>query len=275
MTGRRREGPADGNGSGNRGGRRLRTVNNALGLLHVLSESGTSMGVSELASRMSLGKSTVHLLLQTLCDGGFTEAEDGGRRYRLGLGAFEVGAAALEHLKLGPHLDPPMERLAGLSKEAVSLAIRSDRYAVIVKRFESTQILRAEIRLGTRMLLHSSASGKCLIAELTRQEIDELYPDDQLPQATPRTIKAKAGLLRELEETRRRGYALNVDEFTVGVAAVAVPVRDKNGKVRAGLSIAGPTARFDALQWLDQLQDTADEMAHGIGLYAIRSDMRR
>jgi DNA-binding IclR family transcriptional regulator len=268
MTARRREDPADRNGSDNRGGRRLRTVSNALRLLHVLSENGTSMGVSELGRRLSLGKSTVHLLLQTLCDEGFTEPEDGGRRYRLGVGAFEVGAAALDHLKLGAHLDPPMERLAGLSKEAVSLTIRSDRHAVIVKRFESTQILRAEIRLGTRMPLHSSASGKCLLAELSRHEIDELYPDDQLPEVTPRTIKTRAALLRELKEVRGRSYALNLDEFTVGVAAVAVPVRDKHGMVRAALSIAGPTARFDAHQWLERLQDTSEEMTHGIGLYA-------
>ena len=266
---------AEPDGGPSRGGRRLRTVNNALRLLQTLSENGTSMGVSELARRLSLGKSTVHLLLQTLRAEGFVETEDDGARYRLGLGAFEVGAAALEHLKLGAHLDPPMERLAGLSKEAVSLAVRSDRHAVLVKRFESTQILRAEIRPGTRMPLHGSASGKVLLADLPREEIDELFPDERLPQVTPRTIKSKRPLLRELEETRKRGYAMNFDEFTVGVAAVAVPVRDKRGRVRGALSIAGPTARFEARQWLNELRHTAEEMAHGIGLYAPGGEMHR
>ena len=246
-------------------GRRLKTVANALRLLQILADHGDPVGISELARQMSLGKSTVHLLLQTLTDAGFTKVEGG--LYSLGIGAFEVGAAALEHLKLGAHLDPPMERLAERSQEAVSLAVRSGGDAVIVKRFESSQILRAEIRLGTRMPLHSSASGKCLLAMLPQDEIDAIFPADTLPKVSPKTLTRKEELRAELERTRRQGYAINTDEFVIGVTAVAVPVPDRDGHGQAALSIAGPSARFDPHQWLDPLLRTAEEMAPAISVY--------
>lgn len=250
----------------NQGRRRLKTVANATALLRVLSEAERPQGVSELARRLGLGKSSVHLLLQTLSEAGLIEPSPDDGRYGLGVGAFELGAAALEHLKLGAYLDPPMERLAALSEEAVSLAIRSRRDAVIVKRFESSQILRAEIRVGTRMPLHVSASGKCMLADLTPETIDELYPDEMLPEWNPHCITKKRVLLESLETVRENGYALNVDEFTVGVTAVAVNVRDGKEMATGVLSIAGPTARFSWEQWLEPLRETTREMSPSAGL---------
>jgi DNA-binding IclR family transcriptional regulator len=255
-------------------GRRSKTVANATRLLHALGQNGSPMGVTELATQLSLGRSTVHLLLQTLCDARFVEVDDDTGRYRIGVGAFEVGTAALEHLRLGVHLDPPMERLAELSREAVSLAIRSGDRAVIVKRFESTHVLRADIRVGTRMPLHASASGKCLLAGLPGEKIDELFPGQRLPDVTPETLQTKRELLREVERVRQRGYALNRNEFLLGVAAAAVPVHDGEGRVHAALSIAGPTARFDAEGWVERLTRTAEEMSPGIDLYAGRNEVR-
>jgi IclR family acetate operon transcriptional repressor len=255
-------------------GRRSKTVANAMRLLLALSENGSPMGVTELATRLSLGKSTVHLLLQTLCDARFVEVDENTGRYRIGAGAFEVGTAALEHLSLGVHLDPPMERFAELSKEAVSLAIRSGHRAVIVKRFESTHILRADIRVGTRMPLHRSASGKCLLAYLPSEKLDELFPNERLPDVTPESLHTRSELLLELERVRQHGYALNRNEFVLGVAAVAVPIRDGHERVQAALSIAGPTARFDAEGWVEQLVRTGAEMSYGIDLYARGNAMR-
>jgi DNA-binding IclR family transcriptional regulator len=203
------------------------------------------------------------------------EPDDESGRYRLGVGVFEVGAAVLEHLKLGEHLNPPMERLADLTKEAVSLAIRSGGAAVIIKRFESSQLLRAEIRVGTRMPLHSSASGKCLLAFGPEIEIYGVYPEEELPVVTEATIRRRSTLLRELTEVRQAGFAINKDEFTTEVSAVAVPVRDPADSVVAALSVAAPSARFHHQEWLEPLFSTANEMSPGIGWYAQGGERRR
>lgn len=246
-------------------GRRLKTVTNAARLLRLLAEADRPMGVSEIARQLKLGKSTVHSILQSLADAGLVGASAEGGRYGLDVGAVELGAAALEHLKLGNYLDPPMERLASASKEAVSFAIRSRRDALIVKRFESSQVLRAEIRVGTRMPLHTSASGKCLLAAMSDEQIHELYPEEKLPEWEGHSIETKTELFEVIERVREQGYAVNIDEFTLGVTAVAVGIQDGEGMINGALSIAGPSARFSWEQWLEPLRETAREMGANPG----------
>lgn len=239
--------------------RRLHSVANALRLMEELADLPEGVGVSELSRRMGLGKSTVHLLLSTLVERGFAEKASEGV-YRLGISAFEVGSAVPDSARFGGALAKPMRRLADASGEAVSLAVRRGSDAIFVQRFESASILRAEIRIGTRMPVHSCASGKILMSEMDRAEIDALFPSASLPFVTIHTLRKKSLLLRELEVVRREGYALNNEEYTEQVRGAAAGIRDGSGLLVAALSIAGPMGRFQPNQWVEALMDTADEM---------------
>lgn len=240
--------------------RRVNSVSNALRVLAQLADNPDGLGVSELANRLELGKSTVHLLLVTLADHGFVERLDTGG-YRLGIAAFEIGSAVPESSRFGGVLAPPMRRLADLSGEAVSLAIHRGRDAIIVQRFESASVLRAEIRIGTRMPVHSCGSGKIFLSELARDEIDALFPADDLPAVTRYTLRRKSALLRQLDDVRRQGYATTDEEYTDEVRGIAAGVRDRHGRVVAALSIAGPVSRFRPSEWLPELTDTAQRMS--------------
>lgn len=240
--------------------RRVNSVSNALRLLTELAESPEGSGVSELANRLELGKSTVHLLLATLADYGFVERLAAGI-YRLGIAAFEIGSAVPESSRFGGTLAPPMRRLADLSREAVSLAIHRGTDAIIVQRFESASILRAEIKIGTRMPVHSCGSGKVLLSRLTRDELDTLFPGEDLPPVTRYTLRKKSALLRQLTDVRRHGYATNDEEYTDEVRGIATAIRDRHGAVAAALSLAGPTSRFRPAEWLTELTATAERMS--------------
>lgn len=241
--------------------RESKTVANALRVLVYLRGREEGGGVTELSRQLGLGKSTVHLLLSTLARHDFVEVDPLTARYRLGLQAFEVGAAAVEHRHLGARLTVPMERLAHDSGEAVSLAVASGSHALIVQRVESAQLLRAEIKVGTRMPLHASASGKCLLAHMSRPQIDQLYPEDHLPSWLSTAVSRKSHLLVELEAIRRCGFAVNREEFVIGITAIAAVVRDGSDRALAALSIAGPTARFDERRWLQPLLQVAEEVS--------------
>ena len=257
----------------NGSGRRIASVSNALRVLRVLAERPQGVGVTELAQLVGVGKSTAHLLLVTLADADFVGQGDDGR-YRLGLGAFEVGAAAVEVAAPGGPLTPLLRDLADRSGEAVSLATDSGRDAIIVQRFESASVLRAEIRLGTRMPLHSSASGKYLLAWMPDERIDALFPGDELPAVTPHSIRSKQVLREQLVEVRRQKYARNDDEYTVGISGVATGVTDANGHVAFALSLAGPTHRFKCEDWIDDLTGTAaamSEMLEGLAPPSVRA----
>jgi DNA-binding IclR family transcriptional regulator len=239
------------NGHGN--GRRSRSVERALAVLCAVAEDDVPTGVSDVARRTGLPKSTVHLSLQTLRHAGFVQQDPSSDRYVLGLQAALLGVHAVEHSAIAAALAPGMQELAGRSNEAVSLGVRSDRSVVFVKRFETSHVLRTSIRTGTRMPLHASASGKCLLAEMAEAELFELYPDEVLPAQASNTIRDRSVLLEEFARIRERGYSHSRDEFLDGVSGVAVPVR-LGSNVVAALSVAGPTSRLNPEDWVAELQ---------------------
>lgn len=240
--------------------RRVNSVSNALTVLARLADRPDGLGVSDLAGRLGLGKSTVHLLLTTMADHGFVERRDNGT-YRLGIAAFEIGSAVPESSRFGGILAVPMRRIADLSGEAVSLAIHRGRDAIIVQRFESASVLRAEIRIGTRMPLHSCGSGKLFLSEMDTEALDALFPSDTLPAVTRYTLRSKAALQRQLADVRKQGYATTDEEYHDEVRGIAVPIRDCEGRIAAALSIAGPNSRFRPSEWIDELNNGAARMA--------------
>lgn len=230
-------------------------------MLYLLAEHPDGMGLSDIASSSGLGKSTAHMLISTLVEHGFADRLGGGT-YRLGFGAFEVGLAVPDNARFGT-LTEPMRELADQSGESVSLAVLRGLDAVIVQRFESKQILRAEIRVGTRMPLHSCASGKYLLAHMTDEEVDHLFPDKDLPAMTPASILSKRKLQSEFPQILATGFAINDEEYTEGVSGIATGVHDISRKnLVASVSIAGPISRFSPMDWKDELMRTAAAMAN-------------
>lgn len=240
----------------NGSGKRSRSVERAFAVLCAVAEHGEPTSLSWIARRTGLPKSTVHLSLQTMRDLGFVEQDRESDRYVVGLAASQLGAIALDRSTLIVTMAPRMEELAERSKEAVSLGIRVGHEVLFVKRVETTHVLRTSIRQGSRMPLHASASGKCLLAGMSNEQIDELYPTDPLTESASRTIRTRADLRREIGQVREQGYATNVDEFLDGVSGAAVPVR-LGARTVASLSLAGPTGRVQPEQWVDDLMAIA------------------
>src|SRR5689334_14324626 len=133
--------------------RALGTVRNAAQVLAVLADRGP-MRLTDIATALGLAKSKIHLLLRTLCADGLVEQDPGHRTYRVGLRVFEIGASAVEQLGFGARFTGAMEELARRSNESVSLGVLNAGSVLFVQRVESPEILRADIRLGTRMPLH-------------------------------------------------------------------------------------------------------------------------
>lgn len=234
--------------------KRSRSVERALAVLCALARADGPIGISELSRQTGFSKSTVHLSLQSMRASGFVEQHAGSSGYVLGLAAAQLGAAALDQSRLVDMLAAPMRNLADRSSEAVSLGIRTGSDVVFVKRFETSHVLRTSIREGTRMPLHASASGKVLLLDLTIDELLELYPEEHLPVQASGTLRSRADLFADLEVTRAQGYSTSRDEFMDGVSAAAVPVR-LGQRIVASVSIAGPTSRFDAEEWIPDLKE--------------------
>lgn len=241
--------------------KRAKSVGNAAQVLTRLATLPDGVGVTELSRMLGLGVSTVHLLLVTLADHGFTENRGDGR-YRLGPA---IAQLAMAGSGLDEQLRLPLEKLAIRTDEAVSIAIRDGSDAVITQRCESKQVLRADIRIGTRMPLHASASGKCLLAWLSDAEVEAIFARSRSAAATAHAVRKLAELLEDLRLVRMRGYSTNHDEYVEDISAIAAPIRSRAGRIVAALSIAGPTARFRPSACAEILLASAGEMSAALG----------
>lgn len=233
------EGTAD---AGERGSPLIQSVTTALRVLQAFTHRERVLGVSELARRLGIGKSTAHRMLTTLAADGFIiQTSDG--RYRLGMKLWELGNQVVHGLELREVAHGSVEALRQRTGEAVHIGVLDGTDVVYVDRFESESTQRLFTRLGTRMPAHATSSGKVLLAFGPQQHVERVCAGG-LVRLTARTITTRGGLHSALDRVRTQGYAESIEEAEKGVTSVGAPVFDFQGQVIAGLSVAGPSTRL-------------------------------
>lgn len=225
----------------------LSTVRNAARLLKQFLSREESLGVSELARRLGLGKSNVHRLLTTLAAEGLVEQDPRTGGYRLGIVVFELGEAVKVHLDLHAAAGVVLVRLREETGESSQVGVLDGDEVVYVDRLESAYSLRLFTETGRRVPAHCTSSGKVLLAHLAEAERERFLDRAALDRLTPHTITDPAALREELAAVRARGWAQSVDEREIGVASIAAPIRDVHGDVVAAISIGAPVARLGAV----------------------------
>lgn len=225
-------------------GQTLTSVTNAARLLKQFSNKDRELGVTELARRLNLGKSTVHRLVTTLTAEQLLARDPDTGKYRLGIAMYDLGSAVASHLDLHEAVIVPMERLRNLTKETVQVAVLDGRDVVYVERLDSPNTLRLFLEVGRRNSAHATSTGKVLLAHLPSAELHLLLDGWQLDSKTDQTITDHQTLIQELDQIRKQGYAHNLNESEQGVLSVAAPIRDRGGRVVAAMSVAGPDARM-------------------------------
>jgi DNA-binding IclR family transcriptional regulator len=223
----------------------ISSVRNALRLLCAFSPSEPELGVSELARRLDIGKSSVHRLLGTLKEEGFVEQSPTNGRYALGLRLLDLGAKAAARLNLHEPALPYIEALYSRTGETVVIAVLDGMEVVDVERRESPRSSRLSGRIGCRNSAHCTSTGKLLLAFLKPAELERRLTGYTLEAKTPSTITDHVVLREKLERIRERGYATNLNESEIGIASIAAPIRDATGEVVAAISVAGALPRFE------------------------------
>lgn len=222
---------------------RLSSVANSIRLLTSFSGDEEELGITTLATRLRLAKSTVHRLAATLAAAGFLEQNAQTGKYRLGVALFELGALVRRRMDVANEARPKLRELLEKTGETVQLGI-VDHYSVLyVYEMESPRAIRMAAAVGGRAPLHCTAVGKVLLAfqppEYLRQVIDR-----GLTAYTPKTVTRREALTALLEEVRLREHAIDDEESEGGLRAIAAPVRNHNGVVIAALGLAAPVQRM-------------------------------
>jgi len=243
----------------------VQSVDRALTILEVLARVGEA-GVTEIAGELGVHKSTAFRLVATLESHRLVEQTAERGRYRLGVGVLRLAGATTARLDLVQEARPVCRRLAADSGETVNIAVLSESSALYLDQVAGSSALQPHNWVGQHIPLHATSNGKVLLSGLDDDEVGEVL--GKLSRYTPLTITKKSQLRAELEQVRKQGYAVAVDELEEGLTAVAAPVRNAHGDVIASMSVSGPTfrlppARVDEV--LALLLEAATEVSHRLG----------
>ncbi len=211
----------------------------ALDVLLCFAGEPGGLGVTQIAEKLQLYKSTVHRVLATLESRGFVQQDQITGRYHLGLKALELASVYLTAGDLPAVAYPEMLLLRDRAQETVSLYVRDGVERVRVQRAEGPLTVRRVVGLGERLPLYLGASGKVLIGWLPLAERASLL-DQILPSGFDR-----AALEVAITESVQNGWAMSLEEREQGAASVAAPVIDRAGHCVAALAISGPVSRFN------------------------------
>jgi IclR family KDG regulon transcriptional repressor len=255
---------------------RLSSVANSLRLIKAFSEDHYEIGISDLAKRLGLAKSTVHRLASTLLDQGMLEQNAGDGKYHLGLALFELGTLVRRKMDFTQEARPLLRSVLEKTGETVHLAILDHDSVLYLISMESRQALRMGSKVGTRAPVHATAAGKALLAFQPEEEIARVVARG-LPPSTPNTVVDPKRLVRELALVRTRNYAMDDEESEVGLRSIAAPIRNDSGGVIAAISIAGPVQRMTQktlLGWTRELVGAAEAVSQRLGWPKSRASAR-
>lgn len=237
-------------------------------LLELLAEHGGGLTFTEMSTRMGLPKSSLHELLSILTERSFIEWHAADRTYSLGIRVWECGQAYLGQRDLLAEARPVMRSVVGAANETVQLAVLDGVEVVYIERVDSSQPLRLQTSVGTRQPAHATALGKVMLADLRESELLRRFENRPVVRLTPNTIDSVVELLEELRHVRTAGFALDNEEYSIGLRCVAVAIRDHAGEAVAGMSMSVPRMRGEAESLaanLWQLAGAGEEVSRRLG----------
>ncbi len=245
----------------------VQSVERTLDLLEALASAQGEISITHLAERTGLHVSTVHRLLATLVHRGYVRQNRETARYYLGSKLGLLGEGAPRYTELRLQAQPALHSLTDLANETSNLVVLEDTAAVYIDQVQCRQVVRLFTAIGNRVPLQCTAAGKVLLAWLSPDARDRVVDRLEFRTYTPRTIASRSALLAALDAVKRSGYALDEEEYQVGVRCVAVPVVDGDATAVAAISVSAPANRLNrgrALELLPAMRRAATTVAAGI-----------
>lgn len=213
-------------------------------ILEYLDSSPSGRAVSEVARATGLHRATAHRLLEVLCSLGYAYKAD-DRRYWIGYAMHVFGHPAIVVARMSQHAHPYLVKLAHEVNETVNLGFLDGIQAVVVDRVSTERSHRSDVQVGGYFDAHATSLGKALLSMRTPEAVQANYKATRMNAYTGSTITDLPGLMRELAEIRKVGFAINKEERSPGIRSVAVPLINPHGRTMFAISVTGPRARLD------------------------------
>ena len=219
-----------------------RSIERALLCMEILANSAKGwMGLTEMSNQSELDKATVSRILKTLLSLGYVEFLPEYRGYRMTAKILTVASSAMRAMSPRTELRRVMESLSQEFGETVNVGILNENKVVYIEKIESMYLVRADLTIGMSVPLWCTGLGKAILAQ--RPDLVRLAANE-LRKITSHTISEMDHLRDELDRIREQGFAVDNEEYIIGLRCVAAAIRGDEGTTKCAVSVAGPVSRI-------------------------------
>ncbi len=233
----------------------VQAVSNAIDILELLGDSDNELSITDIVSTLNLTRSNVNKLLATLEMLGYVEHNRYTGNFRLGVKTFQISQAYINKLNLIEISIQVLQQLKNDTNESAYISVLREGNVVYLNVVETEQAVRVLPRIGNVGPAYATATGKAQLAFYDPMELEKLY-SGEFKKITPNTIKNFDQLKDELDEIKRNGYAVDNEEYELGVRCVGAPIKDFMGNIIAGISVSAPSERMP----MDSVRDSVAPM---------------
>lgn len=241
----------------------LTTFAKGLNVIRSFEPNSMSMTLTEVAKKNDLSRASARRFLLTMLKLGYVETD--GNRFSLTAKVLELGYSYLSTLDVGGTVSTQLELVTQQLGESSSAAVLEGENIVYIARIPVRPLMAFNLQIGARLPAYATSMGRVLLSALPEEELDHLLAQSNLIQLTPNTLTSPSELKAEIAKVRVQGYAINDQELELGLRSIAVPVFNRNGKLRLTLNVSCHSSKTTVDRMISEfvpvLKDTAQRIS--------------
>ncbi len=220
----------------------IRVINRAFDIIELLAHTNHPMSLSEIVSESGISKTTAYRLLRTMHERHYVE-KGKDNCYTIGIQLIETVSSHINGLELQTESKPILASLREDLNLTAHLGILDGGDVIYVEKLDLYPTTRLYTQVGYRSPAYCSSMGKCMMACLSGDELDEILYHLKFEKYTPNTISTAKELKQHLKKVRSQGYAMDDQEYMSGHRCIGAPVFDYRGDAIASISASGPISQ--------------------------------
>jgi IclR family KDG regulon transcriptional repressor len=249
-----------------------------LHILEYLAEHPKGVSIRMASKDMQSSKSTIFRYFASLVELGYLKQETERGSYFPTPKIVLLGRNIIADLEVRSISSPFIEKLMIETKETVHLSILEGTNIIYVAKASGPQPAQMVSKIGGSAAVHSTASGKVLLAFLPKLELAKVIDKIDFSPKTNNTITDKSTFLNHLQEVRRKGYALDEEENEMGIRCLAAPIHNDRGEVIASISVSGWIVSMTQVKinnLIPKILKVADEISEAMGQHKLSNGNRK
>ncbi|MDD3169657.1 MAG: IclR family transcriptional regulator [Eubacteriales bacterium] len=223
---------------------RVKSVMKAFLIMEELDKSG-ELSIRDLSERAHMDKATVHRLINTIKDAGYVDQDPSSKKYSNSLKLLAMGNRVVDKTGIKHICRKYIEELAAETGETVNLGMRVGNKIFYIDKLESSSTIKVGQNIGTNVPCYCSGLGKVILAFTEKDETMDILDGISFNKYTNHSITDRDLLMRELKEIKQKGYAVDDEEYVIGLVCIGAPILNYHGKPVAAISISCPKYRYD------------------------------